>query len=841
MARTRLGLTIVILLALISETPTAAQESPSIVDDYDQWKEALRTSQAVDPERYTAPEGFKIRLLRSAGPEEGSWVSLAFDPRGRLILARESGGLLRLTPPAKPGEASRIETINTTLGACRGLLFVEDTLYVNANNSKALYSVQDLDGDDQYETVTKLRSTGGYLGHGRNHLTLGPDGFLYLIHGNDVLFPDDYVQAGSPIKDYREDRLLPASWNHEFFDHQVRLPAGHVVRTAFDGERWDIVACGLRNPYGIAFNRDGEPFTFDADMEWDLGTPWYRPNRVNHIVSGADYGWRHGSSKWPSYFADTVPSHLDMGLASPTAVRFGYGARFPHRYREALFLGDWAYGRIIAVHLTPHGASYRCESEEFVKGRPLNVTDLVVGPDGAMYFTTGGRRTQSGLYRIDFVGDIPPDRKLTDVEHKARAVAAAARKTRRSLESFHGKHTPDAIKTAWPHLQSEDIWIVHAARIAIEHQPVDTWRDHALSETHPTAASQALLALARVGPPQVLGEWLDRFHALDWQGGSERTQEILLRALSVALLRLGQPADTQVSRLRDALESGYPTAFANANQILCELLVYLDSTVVVERTLTLLPRTPSQEETIGFLFSLRSARSGWTAKHRRRYLLWLHQAHEFEGGRDFQRFVVNIHGDAISSLTPEERQKFGRLAEPPQSRPVKSVTRIPTRAFVKDWELDDLVGSIGSRDKTPDLARGKRLFNEALCSACHQISGQGTQVGPDLTDVGRRFSQHDILRAVLMPSEVIAEKYRDTVVVDIEGNVTVGQIRGENKSELVLTPDATNPDKVVRVAIDKVVERSASVASPMPSNLLDTLTKDEILDLLAFLASDHGK
>ena len=92
-----------------------------------------------------------------------------------------------------------------------------------------------------------------------------------------------------------------------------------------------------------------------------------------------------------------------------------------------------------------------------------------------------------------------------------------------------------------------------------------------------------------------------------------------------------------------------------------------------------------------------------------------------------------------------------------------------------------------------------------------------------------------------MPSEVIAEKYRDTVVVDIEGNVTVGQIRGGNKSELVLTPDATNPDKVVRVAIDKVVERSASVASPMPSNLLDTLTKDEILDLLAFLASDHGK
>ena len=48
--------------------------------------------------------------------------------------------------------------------------------------------------------------------------------------------------------------------------------------------------------YDPAFNGDGEMFPYDADIAWDVGLPWYRPTRVLHLVSGADYGWRHGDS-----------------------------------------------------------------------------------------------------------------------------------------------------------------------------------------------------------------------------------------------------------------------------------------------------------------------------------------------------------------------------------------------------------------------------------------------------------------------------------------------------------------------------------------------------------------
>ena len=56
-----------------------------------------------------------------------------------------------------------------------------------------------------------------------------------------------------------------------------------------------------------AFNKAGELFTYDADMEYDFNTPWYRPTRVCHVVSGAEFGWRNGAGKWPSFYPDSLP------------------------------------------------------------------------------------------------------------------------------------------------------------------------------------------------------------------------------------------------------------------------------------------------------------------------------------------------------------------------------------------------------------------------------------------------------------------------------------------------------------------------------------------------------
>ena len=169
-------------------------------------------------------------------------------------------------------------------------------------------------------------------------------------------------------------------------------------------------------------------------MEWDIGAPWYRPTRVYHVISGAEFGFRNGSGKWPDYAIDSFGTAVDIGPGSPTGVTFGYGAKFPAKYQEAFYIADWSFGKLRAVHLTPSGASYTGEAEDFVSGQPLAVTDLVINPkDGAMYFAVGGRNTQSALYRLTYVGN------ESTAESKNDDRFAANRELRRKLESFHGR------------------------------------------------------------------------------------------------------------------------------------------------------------------------------------------------------------------------------------------------------------------------------------------------------------------------------------------------------------------------------------------------------------------
>src|SRR5262249_54556204 len=145
---------------------------------------------------------------------------------------------------------------------------------------------------------------------------------------------------------------------------------------------------------------------------------------------------------------------LDIGPGSPTGITFGYGAKFPAKYQEALFMCDWSYGKLYAVHLTPDQSAYKGEAEEFLNGSPLPLTDVVVNPhDGALYFTIGGRRTKSGLYRVTYVGTESTAKAPEDKR------GAEARALRHKLEAFHGHADASAVVTAWPYLKHEDRYI----------------------------------------------------------------------------------------------------------------------------------------------------------------------------------------------------------------------------------------------------------------------------------------------------------------------------------------------------------------------------------------------
>ncbi len=857
-----------------------------VPDAYNSWKLALGTNVATEAATLTLLPGFRAELLRSAQPGEDSWVSMAFDPQGRLTIAREQRGLLRMTLDS--GGVAKVEVINDTLLECRGLLYAFGSLYVNANNSKGFYRLRDTDGDDQFDEVKLLLQTAGGVGHGRNHAVLGPDKMIYLVHGNNVRLAPG-ISGDSPHQHYREDQLIPCPWDETLFDSDAQPPAGHILRTDAEGKTFELFAGGFRNPLDVAFNSEGEMFTFDADMEWDVGLAWYRPNRILHVVSGGEYGWRRGTAVWPAYQPDSLPSAIDIGLASPTGIEFGTQSRFPLRYRKALYISDWAYGRILAIHLRPSGATYTATSELFVAGRPLNVTDVTFGPDGWMYFITGGRRTQSGLYRVRWTGapveSEPPEPKMTAEERHA----AEARALRHKLEGFHGSlphgDSRTILGSIWPHLGDADHWVRYAARIALEQQDPKLWQEKGLAETQTATALTAWLALARLGLPELQPQLLQRLNQLPMLRFNEDKKLEALRVYELVFTRMGRPGSELARACLKQLEPLYGAEGRWANHELCKLLVYLKSPIVIEKTLRLLASANSSEDLSHYLFFLRTVQDGWTLEQRHAFFSHLSRAEAMPGARSYVKALQDIRRETITSLSQAERQTLASelevkppsaLAGPfphpslpspltplhssqpspliplpsdgrgksdgrgePDPRGVKG-EGVGVVAFVKDWQMEDLLPLLDQVSGGRSFSGGKAAFQNAGCVLCHRM-GQGSEgaggvAGPDLTAVASRFNRRDLLESIINPSKVIDDKYRATLFEMKDGSSLSGTIEWEDAERAVIRT-ALLSAQPTEIPKDNILKRTVSDVSPMPAGLLQVLRAEQVLDLLAYLES----
>lgn len=746
-------------------------------DAYNSWQLAKpgAQNQATDAASLSLPPGFKAELVRSAQPSEDSWVAMAFDEQGRLTLAKEKKGLIRLTISGSGDQ--KIEVIDDELLECRGLLYAHGSLFANANNTKALFRLTDTNSDGTFDERKELMRSGGGVGHGRNHIKLGPDGDIYVAHGNNVLLPEG-IASDSPLKNYENDQLIPNPWDGSMFDGNVELPAGHILRVKPDGSKITLLAGGLRNPLDIAFNRAGELFTFDADMERDVGTPWYMPTRVLHVLPGADFGWRRGTGRFPAWYADTLPSVIDIGLSSPTGIFFGYGAAFPKKYQEALYLLDWSYGRIIAVHF-----GKKVTQEDFITGRPLNVTDGCIGPDGAMWFITGGRGTQSGLYRV----------------------------TGTSSDGFYSSGWSDA----------------HAAklqkRLLLENRPLAEWR----AEAFRGGDMQALLALARVGAKTDLEPLLDAV----MKAATKPTLDAL-RVIAVAIARQGEPA--QKDQL--AAWAVYPANETFLNRELCRLLVYLKSPTVIEKTMPLLQAATTSEDLLFYPFMLRYLKDGWTLDQRKIAFEALSKAEKMTGASTFFKAISDTRSELAAALKPKEATQLAAIIHPPKPATL-SPHALPGHSF-KNWTLADLEPQLTNMNvKTRSRESARDALVRAQCVFCHRVSMDATLpagvFGPDLVQVSARFGRKDLLDHILNPSKFIDEKFRLVTVKTSDGKTHSGSLESEDDERVVLKPNPLAPE-TVEVGKAMIQERIISEVSPMPAGLLNALKAEQILDLLAW-------
>ncbi|MDQ3439840.1 MAG: c-type cytochrome, partial [Planctomycetota bacterium] len=415
------------------------------------------------------------------------------------------------------------------------------------------------------------------------------------------------------------------------------------------------------------------------------------------------------------------------------------------------------------------------------------------------------------------------------------AAAAEQRELRRKLEAFHGKKNPAAVDFAWNHLDSADRHLRYAARIAIEWQDPSLWADRALAETRPVAATHALLALARCGPasyqPRLL-EALSRLHSSSGAGDAQKLD--MLRVYELSFLRQGKPNAQTASRLIAQLDPMFPAGSFDLNRELCDLLVYLESPAVVAKAMKLLNEAPTQEEQIQYVFSLRNARGGWDDKLRRDYFSWfVTTGPKYQGGNSFKGYLKNAKADAEQTLSPQERVVLAdvlkaqpmRLAPPEAQKP---------RAFVKEWKMSDLEPLLDKVESGRSFATGREAFAAVACSTCHKLGNQQADVGlgPDITAVGNRFTTRDLLESIIEPSKTVSDLYQTTEIRTSDDAFT-GRVESDDGKHVVLRTGPLSPPVVVPVK--KITSRRLSPVSTMPNGLLNNLTEEEILDLLAFL------
>lgn len=843
--------------------------------------------EATAAELLTLLPGFKAERLYSVPKEtQGSWVAMTLDPKGRLLVCDQYGGMFRVTPPALGAAAAttKVEPVDAKIGFAQGLLFANDSLYVVVNNTKGIENrgsgLYRLSYDAAADKLGEPKLLKGFAGrgggvadgeHGPHAVRQGPDGKLYVIAGNFTRIPDGLSPA-SPARNWAEDQLLPRNPDGGGHDPAVWAPAGWIARCDPDGDNWELVVTGLRNAYDFDINRDGEIFAYDSDMEWDTGSPWYRPTRVLLGVSGGEFGWRNGTGKWPDTYPDSLPAVANTGLGSPTGVVFGYGAKFPAKYQQALYCVDWAYGKVYAAHVTPLGAGYRATFETFVAGPAFDGTDIVVGSDGALYLTIGGRRTQSGLYRITYTGtESTEEAKPTAADRSSPEVAARA--ARRQLEAFHGKRDAAAVDAAWEHIGSTDRYLRFAARVALESQDLALWQEKVLAEKRSAALTNGVVGLVRAltvssggkaqdatatnvslfapkshvdpgakspVPPAARAMQPKIIAALDGIQLTSLSEEQLLEALrayALTVIRLGRPDDAAVARLTEKFDRLYPAPSNVANRELAQLLAYFNAPSAPAKTMRLLPEARTQEDQLHYALVLRVSDKGWTPELRRGYFGWINHAEKnYKGGSSYKKFLAKIRDDAAKTMPPAEQEQFKDLLKGGGDGGVAVVKNATPRAFVRNWQMADLSPDINGATGGRDFAKGKAAFDAVQCIQCHRFAGDGGSNGPDLTGLGARFQPTDVLESILLPSKAISDQYQPTELRLKDGDVLIGSVEGEDADKVMLRTNYLAPEPVAVQKADIRVRRPSRV-SLMPEGLVDVLSKEEILDLVAYLRS----
>ena len=311
---------------------------------------------------FAAQKGFHVEMAaKNPDPKDVfSLVNMTFDAKGRLLVSQEGGPILLCTDPDKDGVLQEVKDYCTQVKNCHGMCWVKDALYSSATGrGRRPVPLPRHQGDDEIDEATLLHSYATNRArrrHGRARAARRPPRArrLPLLRHRQPRV-GEHGQAGRQLAaealaarpdgarpgQARFDRGRAAAALNDANGHAANIlaPGGTIWRMRPDGKNMSLVAGGFRNHFDAAFSPDGELFTFDSDMEWDEGLPWYRP--VPHLPLPARRRLRAGAP---------AGQHARLLHRQPAAAIHDTAAARPSASSSTIIT---AFGRI--PRRLPHG------------------------------------------------------------------------------------------------------------------------------------------------------------------------------------------------------------------------------------------------------------------------------------------------------------------------------------------------------------------------------------------------------------------------------------------------------------------------------------------------------
>ena len=206
------------------------------------------------------------------------------------------------------------------------------------------------------------------------------------------------------------------------------------------------------------------------------------------------------------------------------------------------------------------------------------------------------------------------------------------------------------------------------------------------------------------------------------------------------------------------------------------------------------------------------------------------------GGASYDGFLIRIVDGHWENCPEEQRRELefdvGRARAEKQRYNSK-----PARGPGRDWQLDDITTLVRSGFTGRKSGAGRNLFHAAGCASCHYFKGEGGFGGPDLTSLKNKMRPEDLLESILEPSKVISDQYAGKVLTKKDGTAYFGVAHKtwDGDMQVYEVVEAKADATPMRIPIEQVARVEPSPISPMPKDLVDRLSADELRDLVAYL------